>query len=56
MRVLSDGYYLIFGTTYIINEKKLMLMKVNQETGKLESTGKKIDVGGSVCVRFLALE
>ena len=38
------------------NSNTAALMKVNQETGKLESTGKKIDVGGSVCVRFLALE
>ena len=29
IRATSDGSYLIFGTTYFINEAKLMLMKVN---------------------------
>jgi 6-phosphogluconolactonase len=32
------------------------LMSVDQSTGKLAFTGKKIPVGGSVCVRFLTLE
>jgi hypothetical protein len=34
VRETSDGSYLIFGTTYFINEKKLMLIKVNRD-GKL---------------------
>lgn len=34
IRVTSDGSYLVFGTTYFINEEKLMLMKVNKD-GKL---------------------
>jgi 6-phosphogluconolactonase len=32
------------------------LMKVDQATGKLSFTGKKVQVGGCVCVRFLALD
>jgi len=32
------------------------LLKVDQDTGKLSFTGKKIAVGGSVCVRFLSLD
>jgi len=32
------------------------LFKVDQDTGKLSFTGKKISVGGSVCVRFLTLD
>lgn len=32
------------------------LLKVDQDTGKLSFTGKKIAVGGSVCVRFLTLD
>ncbi|MDZ4286583.1 MAG: lactonase family protein [Prosthecobacter sp.] len=32
------------------------LLKVDQETGKLTFTGKKVPVGGSICVRFLALD
>jgi 6-phosphogluconolactonase len=31
------------------------LLSVDQNTGKLSFTGKKISVGGSVCVRFLTL-
>jgi hypothetical protein len=34
IRETSDGSYLVFGTTYFVNEKKLMLMKVNGN-GKL---------------------
>lgn len=32
------------------------LFKVDPETGKLSFTGKKVNVGGAVCVRFLALD
>jgi 6-phosphogluconolactonase len=32
------------------------LLSVDQATGKLAFTGKKISVGGSVCVRFLTLD
>ena len=32
------------------------LFKVDQDTGKLAFTGKKVNVGGSVCVRFLGLD
>lgn len=32
------------------------LFKVDAETGKLEFTGRKIQVGGAVCVRFLAVK
>jgi 6-phosphogluconolactonase len=32
------------------------LFKVDQDTGKLTFTGKKVNVGGSVCVRFLGLD
>ena len=32
------------------------LFKVDPETGKLGFTGKKVNVGGAVCVRFLALD
>lgn len=32
------------------------LFKVDQDTGKLTFTGKKLDVGGPCCVRFLALD
>ncbi len=31
------------------------LFKVDAETGKLEFTGRKVSVGGAVCVRFLAV-
>jgi hypothetical protein len=34
IRVTSDGSYLVFATTYFVNEQKLMLMKVNRN-GKL---------------------
>jgi 6-phosphogluconolactonase len=32
------------------------LFKVDQDSGKLTFTGKKVNVGGSVCVRFLGLD
>ncbi len=32
------------------------LLKVDQDTGKLSFTGKKVPVGGSVCLRFLTLD
>jgi 6-phosphogluconolactonase len=32
------------------------LLKVDQDSGKLTPTGKKVNVGGSICVRFLALD
>lgn len=32
------------------------LLKVDQDTGKLTFTGNKVNVGGCVCVRFLALD
>ena len=32
------------------------LLKVDQDSGKLTFTGKKVNVGGSICVRFLALD
>lgn len=32
------------------------VMKVDQESGKLTFTGKKVPVGGSICVRFVALD
>jgi 6-phosphogluconolactonase len=38
------------------NSNTAALFKVNQETGKLDFTGKKVKVGGAVCVRFLDLE
>lgn len=38
------------------NSNTVALFKVDAETGKLTFTGKKIDVGGCVCVRFLAQE
>lgn len=38
------------------NSNTAALFKVDQETGKLTFTGKKIQVGGAVCVRFLAVE
>lgn len=38
------------------NSNTAALFKVDQETGKLTFTGKKINVGGSVCVRFLAVK
>ena len=38
------------------NSNTAALFKVDTETGKLTFTGKKVNVGGSVCVRFLALE
>lgn len=38
------------------NSNTAALFKVDPETGKLSFTGKKINVGGAVCVRFLALE
>ncbi len=34
IRETSDGSYLVFGTTFFVNEEKLMLMKVNKD-GKL---------------------
>ncbi len=38
------------------NSNTAALFKVDQDTGKLSFTGKKIQVGGSVCVRFLEVE
>ena len=38
------------------NSNTAALFKVDQDTGKLTFTGKKIQVGGAVCVRFLAVE
>jgi 6-phosphogluconolactonase len=38
------------------NSNTAALFKVDQVSGKLSFTGKKIQVGGSVCVRFLAVE
>ncbi len=38
------------------NSNTAALFKVDQDSGKLSFTGKKIKVGGSVCVRFLAVE
>ncbi len=38
------------------NDNTASLLKVDQETGKLTSTGKKVPVGGSICVRFLAID
>lgn len=38
------------------NSNTAALFKVDQESGKLTFTGKKVNVGGSVCVRFLALD
>ncbi|MEN3941490.1 lactonase family protein [Prosthecobacter sp. SYSU 5D2] len=38
------------------NSGTAALFKVDQETGKVAFTGKKVNVGGSICVRFLALE
>lgn len=38
------------------NSNTAALFKVDAETGKLSFTGKKVNVGGSVCVRFLALD
>lgn len=38
------------------NSNTAALFKVDQETGKLTFTGKKINVGGAVCVRFLAVD
>jgi len=37
------------------NSNTAALLKVDQTTGKLSFTGKKVNVGGCVCVRFLAL-
>ena len=38
------------------NSNTAALFKVDQNSGKLSFTGKKIQVGGSVCVRFLAVD
>ncbi|HEY1081216.1 MAG TPA: lactonase family protein [Prosthecobacter sp.] len=38
------------------NSNTAALFKVEPETGKLSFTGKKIPVGGAVCVRFLTLD
>jgi len=38
------------------NSNTAALFKVDQDSGKLSFTGKKIQVGGAVCVRFLAVE
>jgi 6-phosphogluconolactonase len=38
------------------NSNTAALFKVDQDSGKLNFTGKKIKVGGCVCVRFLAVE
>ncbi|SKA94211.1 6-phosphogluconolactonase [Prosthecobacter debontii] len=38
------------------NSNTAALFKVDTETGKLAFTGKKVKVGGAVCVRFLALD
>lgn len=38
------------------NSNTAALFKVAEDTGKLSFTGKKVNVGGSVCVRFLALD
>lgn len=38
------------------NSNTAALFKVDQESGKLTFTGKKISVGGAVCVRFLEVE
>jgi 6-phosphogluconolactonase len=38
------------------NSNTAALFKVDQDSGKLSFTGKKIKVGGCVCVRFLAVE
>ncbi len=38
------------------NSNTAALFKVDQDSGKLTFTGKKISVGGAVCVRFLEVE
>ncbi len=38
------------------DSKSAALLKVDPNTGKLESTGREIEIGGAVCVRFLAVE
>ena len=38
------------------DSNSVALFKVDAETGKLTFTGKKLDVGGPCCVRFLALD
>lgn len=38
------------------NSNTAALFKVDPETGLLSFTGKKVNVGGSICVRFLPLE
>ena len=38
------------------NSNSAALFKVDPDTGKLEYTGRKIQVGGAVCVRFLAVD
>ena len=38
------------------NSNSAALFKVDPDTGRLEYTGRKIQVGGAVCVRFLAVD
>ncbi|HYF37763.1 MAG TPA: lactonase family protein [Prosthecobacter sp.] len=38
------------------NSNTAALLKVDPETGKLTFTGKKVPVGGAICVRFLPLD
>lgn len=38
------------------DDKTAALLKVDQDTGKLAFTGKKVPVGGCICVRFLPLD
>jgi 6-phosphogluconolactonase len=38
------------------NSGTAALFKVDQDTGMVNYTGKKVNIGGSICVRFLALE
>lgn len=38
------------------NSNTAALFKVDQDTGKLSFTGRKVNVGGSVCVRYLVLD
>ncbi|TDU68140.1 6-phosphogluconolactonase [Prosthecobacter fusiformis] len=48
-----SGKWMIVGHQ---NSQTAGLFKVDAETGMLTFTGKKVSVGGAICVRFLALE